>query len=162
MSTDLPDWYLNPPEDEGTIFGIGSAKMGNESRTQKAAEHRARTSIAYQLEAMVKAMSDDYTMEGGTDDDPAALSYFAEVSRQLTNQALIQAKVAKRWKRSDGTLYVLTEYSTDQAKRTAAQVASNPTSSLAEVKANMMIEKMNAELEKKMTPTRVETTVVGE
>jgi len=156
-STDLPDWYLNPPEDDGMIYGIGSAKMGNESRTQRAAEHRARNSVVFQLEVLVDAMEEDYTSEAGTDDDPAALNYFAAVSRQLASQALSEAKIIKRWKRSDGTLYVLTEFSKETVKNTAKSVAENSASRLAEAKAKVMLDDMDKQLEKKLKPIPVES-----
>jgi hypothetical protein len=155
-STDLPDWFLNPPEDEGMIYGIGSARMGNESRTQKAAEHRARNSIAFQLEALVDAMEEDYTNEAGTDDDPAALNYFAAVDRQLASQALSEAKIIERWKRSDGTLYVLTGFSKETVKNIAKSVAENSASKLAEAKTKVMLDDMDKQLEKKLKPIPVE------
>jgi hypothetical protein len=156
-STDLPDWYLNPPEDDGMIYGIGSARMGNESRTQKAAEHRARTSVAFQLEVLVDTMEEDYTSEAGTDDDPAALNYFAAIDRQLASQALSEAKIIQRWKRSDGTLFVLTEFSKETVRNTAKSVAENSASRLAEAKAKVMLDEMDKQLEKKLKPIPVES-----
>jgi hypothetical protein len=152
-----PDWYLNPPEDDGIIYGMGQAKMGNESRTQKAAEHRARSSIAFQLQAMVDAMEVDYTSEGGTDDDPAALNYFEGVGRQLVSQALNEAKIIKRWKRSDGTLFVLTEFSKETVKDTVRSLAENSASRLAEAKKEIILEAMDKQLEKKLKPIPVES-----
>jgi hypothetical protein len=124
--------------------------MTSESRTQRAAEHRARTSITFQLQALVDAMEEDYTSEGGTDNDPAALNYFAAVSRQLTSQILGNAKIVNRWKRADGTLYVLALYSKSEVLDTAKSVAENPASKLAEAKIQMMLEDMDARLAKKM------------
>jgi outer membrane murein-binding lipoprotein Lpp len=161
-SADLPDWYENPPEDESQICGIGSAKMGSESRTQKAAEHRSRVSIAQQLQAQVDALTEDYTREAGGDEDPAALNYFAEVSRALSSQALSDARIIKRWKRSDGTLFVLAEYSREKARSAARNVVNNPESRVAEAEKEIMINKMDDQLAARMKPISVETAVPGE
>jgi hypothetical protein len=139
------------------IYGMGQAKMGNESRTQKAAENRARNSIAFQLQALVDSMEVDYTSEGGTDNDPAALNYFEAVSRQLASQALSGAKIIKRWKRSDGTLFVLTEFSKETVKNTAKNLAENSASRLGEAKKERMLDAMDKQLEKKLKIIPVES-----
>ena len=101
---------LNPPEDEELIYGMGSAVSSNESRGWKMAENRARTSISYQLTAIVEGMENDYQRQAGTDGDEVGQNFFEGVSRQLTASVLSGAKIVKRGVGSNGKYYALTSY----------------------------------------------------
>jgi hypothetical protein len=145
----LPDWYMNPPEDYSFVYGAGQAKMGNESRSQRAAENRARESVAFQVSVMVDAMQKDFTEEGGTDDDPAASNFFQAVNRQLASEVLRDARISKRWKGADATWFALAEYPKAAMAATIKKMAENSASKLAAAKTQLVMEEMDAQLAKK-------------
>jgi hypothetical protein len=150
-----PDWVLNPPEDEELIYGMGSAVSSNESRGWKMAENRARTSISYQITAIVEGMQNDYQQQAGTDGDEIGQNFFEDVSRQLTASILSGAKVAKRGTGSGGKYYVLTSYSVSAAKNTVNSL-SETAAKKAEVNAQNALRAMDRAFAAKRTPALVE------
>jgi hypothetical protein len=149
MNADAPDWYYNPPEDYSFVYGAGQALAGSESRTQQMAESRARASVLFQVSTMIDGSEKNFTEESGTDNDPAALNFFQAVNRQLASEVLKDARITKRWKRDDGTLFVLTEYPKKNIADTVKKMAESPASRLSAAKAELAIEKMDEELAKK-------------
>jgi hypothetical protein len=111
-----PDWVLNPPEDADTIYGIGTMTSTNESVGWKAAENRARSSISYQLTALVEGMQTDYQTQAGAAGVTETQEFFEDVNRQLTANALGSAKIVKRGLGGKDTYYALASYSTAAVK----------------------------------------------
>ena len=54
---DAPDWFLNPPMADDAIYGIGTAKMSDLSRSRNVAISRARNDIAFQMNAQIRRRS---------------------------------------------------------------------------------------------------------
>ena len=84
QKSDYPDFFINPPVAEDGIYGVGAAKLSNASMAQQAAIGRARTSIAFSLEASVKAAMTDYYQEAGVDGNTQAIAFLEQISRQVT------------------------------------------------------------------------------
>jgi hypothetical protein len=156
-NSDVPDWYLVPPEDPGYLYGIGSAKMENMDRSQRAAEHRARNSLAFQLTAYVKAMEVDYGKSAGTTSDKAAADLFENIDRQLAAAALSGASVSKRYIAKDGRQYALITYPKNSAKDAVKGVISNAASREATVQAGLALSSMDKAFAELSVPTPVET-----
>ncbi|MDR1618807.1 MAG: LPP20 family lipoprotein [Treponema sp.] len=153
---DLPDWVFNPDEDETLIFGMGTMASSNESRGWKAAENRARTSISYQITAIVEGMQIDYQQQAGTDGNEAGLNFFEDVGRQLTANALNGARVAKRGVGNGGRYYVLMSYPVSAAKEiTQGQI--DVAANRAEIKARQAIEAMDRAFAARRSPSLVES-----
>ncbi|GHV75413.1 hypothetical protein AGMMS49942_02340 [Spirochaetia bacterium] len=157
-SADVPPWYLNPPEDDGNIYGIGSAKLARPERSQSAAENRARTSLAFQLEALVDAMETDYYNEAGTIKDAAVAESFEAVSRQLASARVSGAKVTERKVGSDGTVYALVAYSQAAAKEDITKrLIETAASKNARIKTDAVLKAMDEALKNKSSPEPVDT-----
>jgi hypothetical protein len=153
---DRPDWVLNPPQDDEMIFGMGSANSTNESRGWRMAENRARSSISYQITAIVEGMQQDYTQQAGTDGAETSQNFFLDVGRQLTSSVLNGARVEKRGIGSDGTYYVLVSYS-ESAVRDAGSDAIQAAARNAQINAENALRAMDAAFAAKRTPALVET-----
>jgi len=154
---DIPEWYLSPPEDPDYIYGIGTAKMQNADRSRRAAEHRARTSLAFQLNAYVKAMEVDYGKEAGTTNNKAVVELFENVDRQLAAAALSGANISKRFVAPDGTQYALISYPRNSAKETVKGVIENAASKAATIQKDLALKDMDKAFAEIMTPQPVET-----
>jgi hypothetical protein len=148
--SDIPDWYLNPPDAENAVFGTGSAKMTNKNLAMQAAEARARTSIAFTLKANVQAMITDYAKEAGNVNESSSLSFVESISQQLTDAKLTGAKLYKRGIGKDGTVYVAVMLDNNVAAQIAADQANSvlesEASQYAEFKAMNALERMQQQL----------------
>jgi hypothetical protein len=153
---DRPDWVLNPPQDDEKIFGMGSANSTSESRGWNMAENRARTSISYQITALVEGMQTDYSQQAGNDDAEIGRNFFEEVSRQLSASVLNGARVEKREVNRNGTYYVLVSYSASTVKDNAA-AAVQAAAQEAQINAANALQAMDAAFAAKRTPLVVET-----
>jgi hypothetical protein len=155
----VPSWYENPPEDDDYIFGIGSAKMARSDRSRSAAEHRARTSLTFQLESLVDAMETDYYSEAGAglSKDPAVAEMFEAVDRQLASAVLRRAKVNKRDVGGDGTVYALVAYDQAEAVDAIKGVIESAASKNARIQSDAALRAMDAAFAHKTPPEPVET-----
>jgi hypothetical protein len=106
-----PDWVLNPPEDADTIYGIGTMASTNESLGWKASENRARSSISYQLTALVEGMQTDYQTQTGAAGITETQEFFEDINRQLTANAMSGARIVRRGISGKETYYALASYS---------------------------------------------------
>jgi hypothetical protein len=154
---DIPDWYLNPPEDPNYIYGIGSAKMSNSDRSRRTAEHRARNSLTFQLNAYVKAMEVDYGKEAGTTNNMAVSELFENVDLQLAAAALKNANISKRFVASDGTQYALIIYPRNSAVETVKGVIENAASKTATIQKDIALKDMDKAFAEISKPQPVDT-----
>jgi hypothetical protein len=150
----VPSWYVNPPEDDGYVFGIGSAKLAKADRSRSAAEHRARTSLTFQLEALVDAMETDYYSEAGTVKDAAVAEMFEAVDRQLASAVLRGAKINKREIGNDGTVYALAVYNQAEAENAIKGVIESAASKNARIKSDAALRAMDAAFSNKLPPPK--------
>ncbi|GHV28534.1 hypothetical protein AGMMS4952_12430 [Spirochaetia bacterium] len=156
----VPSWYVNPPEDDDFVFGIGSAKLARSDRSRSAAEHRARTSLTFQLEALVDAMETDYYSESGTIKDAAVAEMFEAVDRQLASTVLRGAKIKERAIGDDGTVYALAVYNQVEAENAIKGVIESAASKNARIKSDAALRAMNAAFANKLSPP--EPVVTGD
>jgi hypothetical protein len=152
-----PDFYLNPPQDPNYIFGVGNAKMQSTNRSQQAAEHRARTSLTFQLNAYVRAMQVDYGKEAGTNHNMAAVELFENVDRQLASASLRDATVVQRFIGKDGTHWALVSYPKDSAKKEAVGIIENAASKAATIQKDAALKAMDAAFEQMSRPQLVDS-----
>jgi len=152
-----PSFYTSPPQDPDYIFGVGNAKMQNTNRSQQAAEHRARTSLVFQLNSYVRAMQVDYGKEAGTTNNMAALELFENVDRQLASQALQGATVVERFIGKDGTHWALVSYPKDSAKKDTAGIIENAASKAATIQKDAALKAMDAAFDQLSRPQLVDS-----
>jgi hypothetical protein len=145
--TDTPPWFNDfPPED--VLWGIGTAKQSNDSMSMQFAEMRARQSIAFQLEAAVKAMLTDY----GEDMGSTNITQLQEnVGQQLAQANLTGAIPIQRWKAPDGTYWYLVQYKRADAAKYATSVVDGEAARYAEYKTSDALARMNAALAESKT-----------
>jgi len=146
VQDDVPDFVLNPPNNEDVIYGIGSAQLSNSQLAMRTAEARARRSLAQTLRVSVQGMLIDYTESAGVGDDLTNTQFVQDVGRQLTDANLIGSKVVKRQQTKDKTWWVLMALSAKDAKNVVDSVISEQQKAnarYAEYKANEAVNKMD-------------------
>lgn len=152
-----PDWVINPPKDDEKIFGMGSANSTNEGRGWAMAANRARTSISFQITAIVKGMQESYTKQAGNDGAEIGQNFFMEVGRQLTYNALNGARDEIRGIGSNGTYYVLVSYSRSSARSAGSTAIQTAAAKDAQVNKEYAMQAMNEALAAEWPPALVET-----
>lgn len=153
---DRPEWALHPPQDSEKIFGIGAASSPNESRGWRMAENRARSSIAYEITAIIESMQIDYTMQAGSDNATVGQEFFQDVGRQMTFNVLNGARVEERGVSGNGVYYVLMSYS-ESALRSAGNAAIQAATKDAQINAENALRAMDAALASRRAPVMVDS-----
>jgi hypothetical protein len=155
LNPNLPDFVMNPIQQEDVLYGIGSAKLSTLNQSMTIAEARARQSLAFQLSTNVQAMITDYARDAGTVNNTASLQLAEQVGRQLTQTTLTGAIPVKREQTPDGTFWVLVSLNKDEAARAAAGVIDNEAARYAEFKAMDALKLMDQQLSKTTTLPQV-------
>jgi len=133
-SLSAPAWASElPPED--AFWGIGIAKLQNESLAMDAAQSRARREIAAQLSTLVQSMLTDYARESGTLNDSASIQSIERITQELVNVNLTGAAPNQRTRMDDGTWWVRVALRKADANRVVNDVFTNEASRYADFKA---------------------------
>lgn len=106
-------------QNKKAMCGTGSvAGMTNIALARSAAEGRARTELARNLQARVKAMLEDYQAgtQGGPENKTASEQHIEDVSKQITDTTLSGTRREDTWISDSGTLWALVVLDTDSFK----------------------------------------------
>jgi len=118
-NSDVPEWYLNPPEDPDYIYGIGNAKAESDGEAILLAEDRAHESIAGQISTIFYNLIKKYSDNDGNisdDYDGLVITEKNEYAESQTNAHIYMSDVISRKKTKNGTWYCLLSASKDQFK----------------------------------------------
>lgn len=145
----LPDFYLNPPQAEDTLYGVGSADMASLDNSRRMAVARAREDIAFQMNAAIEASITDYAQEAGADgNDPQVIEFVETVSRQVSDITLEGATTDEVAQGEDGAIFALVSYPKDGFQDAAAEAFSrNEDAAFAEFQADQALEQLDQNLE---------------
>jgi len=157
LDNTVPEWIDELPP-EGTIWGIGVAKLQNESLARETATSRARRDVASQLSVLVQSMLTDYAREAGTLQNSTSIQFIESVTRNLidTNVSGVIPNAQKRM--SDGTWWIRVSLSKADAQRLATDAIENEAARYAEFKAQEALRMLDAQL----SQTQSRPTVVSE
>ncbi len=147
-SRDMPEWSLTPPAMEGMLYGVGQAKKQNPSLAKTVAAQRAREEIAAAVKVKVEALVKDFMQESGVGERSKALEFTSVVSKGVTDATLTGALIKEAYLAKDGTYFILVEYSLDEARRNAIEVARQEEALYNEFKADHSFDDLEAELAK--------------
>ena len=144
----IPDFAANPPNSDEYIFGIGSARFpNNTSQSMQAADARARADLATKINTEVQSMIIDYSRIAGIEGSQnSALTFYENVSRQISNATLRGVEVVKRERARDGTYWTLVQISKRNAAQDTAQIIESEASRYAEFKAMEALKMMEQQL----------------
>lgn len=95
LNANIPDWVLNPIVEDGLAASVCVPSSGHMSTDKAQASALSRTELAQQINTRVKALDKTYTERVDVDGKAQVGSTFTSVSKQLTNQSLVGARVIK-------------------------------------------------------------------
>ena len=118
--SDVPKWYLNPPQDKGIFYGVGDALRPQLNLSKKVATSRARDELARQISTQVRSKISDYQKASGMGMDAEATEFNEYTSGNVINTALEYSMIEKTEVKA-GRVFVLVSYDVKAAKKAAKQ-----------------------------------------
>jgi hypothetical protein len=101
----LPEWYVDPPENDNHLIGVASASSLDLQTAVDKAKQDGRVEIARQLDIRMTGMSKRFVEETGLNDDAELLGMFTQVSKSVVSDSLTGSRVAKQQMDRDGKGY---------------------------------------------------------
>jgi hypothetical protein len=97
----MPEWFLNPPEDPNYVFGVQSATSQRMQVALDKASTSARGELATSLETKVESMTKSFTEEVGDD----LRQQYTSAQKTVTSQVLRGTSPAERevYQQDNGT-----------------------------------------------------------
>ena len=149
-----PDWIAElPPED--AFWGIGMAKLQNESLAMETATTRAQRDVARQISASVQALLTDYANESGLQGNSRSVQSIENIGRNLVNMNLSGATPNQRTRMPDGTWYVRVSVKKADAQKTVNSIVNHEMADFAEFKADQALRMLDSELSKTQSRPQV-------
>jgi len=104
-SVDVPDWFLNPPEDPNYMYAVAAGSSRDLQMSLDDAKQVAWTDLTSQLEVKVSGLFKRFREEVGAEEDSELLSMTTVVSKAVISETLNGAKVAKQDVKKEGNRY---------------------------------------------------------
>ncbi len=121
----LPDWYLNTPDEETALYGIGEFEGEDLGLTRQGAEAAARDEVARQMNLKINNMITTSKQMAGGEIDAAVVR---AASNQIVSLSASHIKIIEREVITSKKVYIVyalakmpIESLRDQAKRTLEQ-----------------------------------------
>lgn len=119
-----PDWFLNPPIADDTIFGVGTSSLSNQGAALQQAKLKAMAEIAQQISSVVDSMSTSTFTGQETNVGTVEQGVFQDAAKAIASAPLKGVVIAKRQSvRTDSGLqtYVMVRILKEDAARSATQ-----------------------------------------
>jgi hypothetical protein len=112
----LPDFVLNPPKEQGYLFGSGMAEKASPQLAKEVADLRAKKEIAKILGQKISVLMKDFMGESGVGDSAEVTEFTNSVTKAITDVDLVGAEIVER-KYEGGKMYALAKYPLDAQAR---------------------------------------------
>jgi hypothetical protein len=103
----MPAWVNTTPKDAENFYAVGYAKKSSKQISITAAEQDSRDQISRWIGTSVKNALTNYTNESGEAANVQTLSYFENISKQVSDQTVVGVERNEVWVDQDGGVYVL-------------------------------------------------------
>ena len=110
---DIPDWYMNPPDDLDYVFAPATATSRDLQLAVDKATTDGRAEVARQIETKIEGLRKKFDEEVGVGENATLLQQFTSATKTVVSQTLSGSKVSKKEIVRDGNnyrAYVLVEY----------------------------------------------------
>lgn len=142
----VPDWFLNPPQEEGMLYGTGQAQKQSLSLAKTTADNRAIEAVAQQIKTNVRSMFKDFMQQTGTDTDAEYIETTEKTIKNVVNLTLTGVKIIKRAVGPDGkTVYSLVGIPMSEVKKMVVQTVKKD-SSLTKLRASKSFQELDREM----------------
>ncbi|KGJ99066.1 LPP20 family lipoprotein [Thalassotalea sp. ND16A] len=95
LTSNLPEWVLNPTIDNGLAASECVRSSGNMSVDSKLVAANARLALSQQIETRISGLDKTYLNRIDSNEETTTGSNFSSVSKQLTKQKLNGSRVVK-------------------------------------------------------------------
>ena len=146
-NTNAPNWLNDLPKD-GEYWGIGFAKLQNESLAMRTATSRARRDVAERISVQVQGLLIDYANESGTLNNARSIQKIETIGKDLVDLTLSGASPNARTQMGDGTWWIRVALPKEDALRDINRIVNNEMADYAEFKADQALKMLNSEIEK--------------
>ena len=99
---EIPDWYLNPTQDDNYIIGKATATSQDLQLSIDKAKQQARLDIAENLESHIMGLIKKFEEEIGDVEEGEFLQQFTQVSKNVVDQTLVGSRVRKQEVKEEG------------------------------------------------------------
>lgn len=110
---DIPDWFLNTPEDPNYLFSPATATSKDMQLAVDKASTDGRAEIGRQVETRIQALQKKFDEEVGVGEDAQLLQQFTQATKTVVSTSLSGSKISKKEIVKDGEnwrAYVLVQY----------------------------------------------------
>ena len=149
--SDVPKWYLNPPQDKNKFYAVGDAMRPQLSLSKKIATSRARDELARQIKTQVQSKLNDFQKASGIGMDAEASEFTEYISGNVVNMSL-EYSVIEQTDVRGGRVFVLVSYDAKaaaKAAKAAAKAAANSANAYrSELEARDAFSRLDAEIDK--------------
>ena len=158
--SDVPKWYLNPPQDKKKFYAVGDALRPQLSLSKKIATSRARDELARQIKTQVQSKLNDFQKASGIGMDAEASEFTEYISGNVVNMSLEYSMIEQTDVRG-GRVFVLVSYDAKAAAKAAKEAAKSAANSAnayrSELEARDAFSRLDAEIDKLEGRTGVAT-----
>lgn len=93
--SDIPEWYMNKPNDPNLLFGVGTGKSARMQTARDKASQAARLDLAASIEVKFDGITKQFTEEVGTAGESELLEYFVQATKAVVSTVLTGATTDK-------------------------------------------------------------------
>ncbi len=147
--TDLPDWYINTPEEDDTfIYAVGMGESRKMDVAINKAKQAGKVELSERISANVQSQVKNFTQEAGMSENTQIVEFYQSTSKTVTDNTLNGVSVLKRYpyKKSGGTwiAYVQMGLRKDAVATQVVNVIKNEEALYAEFKASQAFQELEA------------------
>jgi hypothetical protein len=147
IASNAPAWTGEiAPED--AFWGIGLARLQNQSLGLQTATSRARRDIAEQVSVLVQGMLTDYANESGLSNNPRSTVSIENIGRDIINLQLSGAQPNAREQMPDGTWWVRVAYRKADTIRDVNNIVNHEMADFAEFQAERALRMLDTQLDR--------------
>ncbi len=148
----MPDWVNKTPKSTETFYSVGYSKLANRQMAKTAAAASARDEISRWVGTNVKNALTNYYNESGEGDNTQALSYFENISKQVSDQSIVGSEIEETWVDKEGGVFALVSMPKENVGKSFENVTGefvrNEAAAFADFKAKEALKFLDAETAK--------------
>ncbi len=148
---DIPDWYLNKPEDPNFLYEPATATSQDMQLAVDKAVQAGRTGIGRQVETKIQGIQKRFQEETGVGEDAQLLDQFTQASKTVVSTSLTGSKEINKKIVKDGKMwraYVLVQYPLGAAQEAFKAQVQKKEQLYTRFRATQVYKEMDADVEK--------------
>ncbi len=96
--SDLPDWYINTPEEDDTfIYSVGMGESRKMNIAIDKAKQSAKVELSERIRATVQSKVKNFSQEAGMNENTQIVEFYQSTSQTVTNNTMNGVSVLKRY-----------------------------------------------------------------